>query len=296
MKNEYKVGMFFMLGILVLVIVMDFLGEIPFRSNTKIVYTYFDSVGELREGNAVKIKGLVIGKISSINLENRKLKVTMEVQKNAPVKNDSVASIQLSSLLGTSYINLTFGSDTGALTLGDAPLPSKNPTELNQILTKLDSSIDSLDNALGVFGMLSNNSQEISSIFTNLDTVMDNLATGKGTIGKLVNDDTLYKEVGLAVKELRKASEKLNNSDSTIGKLMNDDRLYVQATKAAEKLNKILKKVNSGKGTLGKLVNDDSLYYDAKNTTLKIEKGVDTLEDLAPVSTLGAILGILTVF
>ena len=78
--------------------------------------------------------------------------------------------------------------------------------------------------------------------------------------------------------------------------LFNDDTLYDQASEAAMNLNSILKKVNSGEGTLGKLVNDDSLYYDAKNTVLKVDKGVDTVEDLAPLGTLGAVLGVMTVF
>ncbi len=261
MKNEYRTGLFFMFGVLVLVFLMDFLGELPFRSNAKSVYTYFDSVGELKEGSQVKLQGLIIGKVSSIELESRKLKVVMDVRKNAPVRSDSAASIQLGSLLGTSYVNLNFGSEKEPLSDGSAPLPSVNPTELNAILTKIDSSIDSLDAALGAFSFLNDNRDKIDSIFTNLDKVTDELASSKGTLGKLINDD----------------------------------QLYLQTTEAATELNDILRKINSGQGTLGKLVNDDSLYYDAKNTTLKIEKGVDTLEDLAPLGTLGSILGVLTV-
>jgi len=81
MKNEYRVGLFFMVGIVVLVFVMDFLGDIPFFSNNKTVYTYFDSLGELRQGNPVKMEGLIIGKVSSIKLEGRQLKVSMDVKK-----------------------------------------------------------------------------------------------------------------------------------------------------------------------------------------------------------------------
>ena len=49
-----------MVGIVVLVFVMDFLGDIPFFSNNKTVYTYFDSLGELRQGNRLKWKGLLL--------------------------------------------------------------------------------------------------------------------------------------------------------------------------------------------------------------------------------------------
>ncbi|MGI9534609.1 MAG: MlaD family protein [Thermodesulfobacteriota bacterium] len=292
MKNEYRVGLFFMIGILVLVFIMDFLGEIPFYSNSRTVYTYFDTLGELREGNPVKLEGLVIGKVSTISLEDRKLKVTMEIDKDAPVKNDSVASIQLTSLLGTSYVNLTFGTADSADYYGNYPLPSIEPTDLNKILSKLDSAIGSIDTALGAFSGFGDDKEGINNIVTNLDIVLEDLASGKGTLGKLIKDDELYNEVTVAMKNLRNITTKLNDSGGTFGKLVNDDQLYDQAAGAATELNEILKKVNSGEGTLGKLVNDDSLYYDAKNTVIKVEKSVDTLEDLAPLGTLGAIFGV----
>ena len=296
MKNEYRVGMFFLVGILVLVFVMDFLGKVPFFSNTKTVYTYFDSIGELREGNPVKLEGLVIGKVSDIKLEQQRLRVDMDIQKDAPVKDDSVASIALTSLLGTSYINLTFGSDTSPLNQGRFPLSSIQPTDLNQILVKLDSAIGSLDSALGVFSGFGDEQESITKIVGNLDIVLEDLAAGKGTLGKLIKDDTLYNETTVAMENLKDITTKLSDSEGTFGKLVNDDELYVQATEAAEQLNQIFTKVNDGQGTLGKLVNDDTLYYEAKNTVIKAEKGIDTLEDLAPLGTLGAIFGVLTFF
>lgn len=296
MKNEYRVGLFFMVGIVVLVFVMDFLGDIPFLSNNKTVYTYFDSLGELRQGNPVKMEGLIIGKVSSIKLEGRQLKVSMDVKKDAPVKTDSIASIQIASLLGTSYVNLTFGSEDTPIYDGDFPLASIEPTNLNKILTKLGTAIGSLDSALGAFSGFGDNEDGLNNIVTNLDTVLEDLAEGKGTLGKLIKEDTLYNETTVAMKNIKNISAKLSDSKGTFGKLINDDTLYVETTEAATNLNEVLKKVNDGQGTLGKLVNDDTLYYDTKNVVLKVEKGVDTLEDLAPLGTLGAIFGVLTLF
>ena len=296
MKNEYRVGLFFMVGIVVLVFVMDFLGDIPFFSNNKTVYTYFDSLGELRKGNPVKMEGLIIGKVSSIKLEDRQLKVSMDVKNDAPVKTDSIASIQVASLLGTSYVNITFGSEDTPFYDGDSPLASIDPTNLNKILAKLGSAIGSLDSALGAFSGFGDNEDGLNNIVTNLDTVLKDLAEGKGTLGKLIKDDTLYNETTVAMKNIKNISAKLSDSKGTFGKLMNDDTLYVEATEAATNLNEVLRKVNDGQGTLGMLVNDDTLYYDTKNVVLKVEKGVDTLEDLAPLGTLGAIFGVLTLF
>jgi len=296
MKNEYRVGLFFMVGIVVLVFVMDFLGDIPFFSNNKTVYTYFDSLGELRKGNPVKMEGLIIGKVSSIKLEDRQLKVSMDVKKDAPVKTDSIASIQVASLLGTSYVNITFGSEDTPFYDGDSPLASIDPTNLNKILAKLGSAIGSLDSALGAFSGFGDNEDGLNNIVNNLDTVLEDLAEGKGTLGKLIKDDTLYNETTVAMKNIKNISAILSDSKGTFGKLMNDDTLYVEATEAATNLNEVLRKVNDGQGTLGKLVNDDTLYYDTKNAVLKVEKGIDTLEDLAPLGTLGAIFGVMTLF
>ena len=296
MKNEYRVGMFFMVGIVVLVFVMDFLGDVPFYSNTKTVYTYFDSLGELREGNPVKMEGLIVGKVSSIELENRQLKVSMKIKKDAPVKTDSIASIQMASLLGSSYVNLSFGSEETPLNNGEFPLASIDPTDLNKVLAKLDTAIGSLDSALGMFGGFGENEENINDIVSNLDIVLEDLVEGKGTLGKLIKDDTLYEETTVAMKNIKNISAKLSDPDGTFGKLINDDTLYVEATEAATNMNEVLEKINDGKGTLGKLVNDDALYYDTQNTILKAEKGIDTLEDLAPLGTLGAIFGVLTLF
>lgn len=330
MRNDLKVGLFVFAALIVLLFVLDFVGEIPFLRNEKEIVAYFDTVAELKEGNPVKMEGVPVGKVKDIKISNGKISVIMSVEEESPVKTDSVASIRLTSLLGTSYVNLTFGSESAPLAKNRDVVQSEPPADLNEILVKLQSAADSMDSAMEVFSSLGENKEDLDKIFSNLNVVLSDLAEGegtlgkllkdeslyneltgtfanindisrsiregKGTFGKLVNDDTLYNDTKTAMRNLSKVSSSLADSKGTIGKLMNDDKLYNEATEAATNLNSILKKVNSGQGTLGKLVNEDDLYYDSKNTIMKVDKGVDTLEDLAPISTLGAIMGVMTVF
>lgn len=330
MRNDLKVGLFVFLALIVLLFVLDFVSDIPFLKSEKDLVAYFDTVAELKEGNPVKMEGVPVGKVSEIKINDGRIAVVMSVEKDAPVKSDSVASIKLTSLLGTSYVNITFGSETAPIAKNMDVLQTTPPADLNEILVKLQSAADSMDSALGVFSSLGENKEDINKIFSNLNVVLSDLAEGegtlgkllkdeslyneltgtfanindisrsikegKGTFGKLLNDDALYNDTKAAMSNLSKVSSNLADSKGTIGKLMNDDKLYNEATEAATNLNSILKKVNSGQGTLGKLVNEDELYYDTKNTVMKVDKGVDTLEDLAPISTLGAIMGVMTVF
>jgi phospholipid/cholesterol/gamma-HCH transport system substrate-binding protein len=327
MRTEAMVGIFFIVGLVILLAVFEFIGEIPFLTRGYSLRSYFKSAGELREGNPVKLQGVEVGKVSKIKIVDGKIEVKMELKEEAPVKKDSVATIRLTSLLGTTYVNLTFGSPKSPIAPPGSILPSEEPADINEILAKVESSVSSIEAIFGAFG---ENKERISSLLENLDSVLAGAAKGEGTIGKLLKDDSLYNEVketfasmnemavsinqgegtlGKLLKDeslynetkktvanLGQLSEKLTNAKGTFGKLLNDETLYDETTEAATNLNSILKKVNKGEGTLGKLVSDDTLYFDAKNAVKKVEKGVDTQEDLAPLSTLGAAFGILTIF
>jgi len=330
MNNQVKVGIFFVVGLLILLAVFDFVGDIPFFRNEYKLRTYFDSIGELREGNPVKLEGYDVGKVSNISVQDRKIEVEFAVNKDIGIRKDSVASINLTSLLGTSYINLTFGSPDSPLAVAGDVLPSQNPADINQILAKVDSAVGSIDGALSGLDVFGANKEQLSNIVNNIDIVLEDVKEGKGTIGKLFKDDSLYNEaqstfanvneittsvkqgkgtIGklftdeslyndakVALTSLGQLSKKISDSDGTLGKLINDDTLYNEATGAATHLNDILEKINTGQGTLGQLVNDDKLYKDAQDTLLKVDKSIDTLDDLAPLGVLGTALGVVTLF
>ncbi|MGQ0792775.1 MAG: MlaD family protein [Deltaproteobacteria bacterium] len=331
MSSEVKVGIFVVVGLAVLLAVFEFVGEIPFLTKDYTLKTYFQSVGELREGNPVKLSGVEVGKVSKIAIEDSKIAVTAKVKEGFMVKQDSVASVRLTSLLGTSYLHITFGSPDSPAAQDSFVLKSEEPADINQILAKVESSISSIQSAFSGFDALGGiDKDKVASIIDNLDKVLAGaergegtfgkllkddalyneakealsninrvaaaINQGKGTLGKLISDDSLYVETKKTMENLGQVASKLNQSEGTLGKLLKDDTLYNEVTGAATSLNKILKKVERGEGTLGKLVVDDSLYFDTKNAVKKVEKSVEIQEDLAPLNTLGAAFGILTLF
>jgi len=330
MNTQVKVGIFFVVGLLILLAVFDFVGDIPFFRNDYKLTAYFNYIGELREGNPVKLEGYDIGKVSTIKVADRRIEVQINVRKEVGIRKDSIASIRLTSLLGTSYINLTFGTPESPLAVKGDVLQSQDPADINEILTKVESAVGSIDGALGGLDVFGANKEQLTNILKNVDIVLEDVKEGKGTIGKLFKDDSLYNEAQMtftnvneittsmkegkgtigkllndeslyddakvALTNLGQLSKKLNTSKGTIGKLINDDTLYIEATGAATNLNLILEKINSGQGTLGQLVNDDSLYRDAKDALIKVDKSIDTLDDLAPLGVLGTALGVVTLF
>ncbi|MBI4228566.1 MAG: MCE family protein [Deltaproteobacteria bacterium] len=330
MSTEFKVGVFFIVGLLILLAVFEFIGGIPFLGREYTLKTYFQSVDELREDNPVKLNGVDIGTVSKIKIADSRIEVIMKIKKGVFIREDSVASIKLTGLLGTSYINISFGSSESPVAAPGSVIASQEPVDINEILGKVESAVGSLDKAFAAFDVLGENKEQITKIINNVNSVLGDLSEGKGTLGKLLKDDSLYEEakgalanindISSSVKEgkgtlgklvtdpslfdetkaamsnLAKLSDSLSTSKGTLGKLLNDDSLYNQANEAATNLNSVLKKINSGQGTLGRLVNDDSLYFDAQNTLKKVDKGVDTAVDLAPLGIIGTSIGVITLF
>jgi len=330
MGNSAKAGLFILLGFILLLFVFEFVGEFPFLEKKNNFKTYFQSVGELREGNPVKFSGVEVGRINKIKIDKNRIEVEFKVDENVPVKKDSTATIRLTSLLGTSYINISFGTPESALASSGEVLNSEEPADLNEILADVQNTVNSIGNTFETFDIFGENKEDVSKLIKNLSIVVTDISEGKGTLGKLVKDeklyndatqtfanineittsiksgqgtlgklvkdDSLYNETQSAMTNLSKFTENISLEGGSLGKLLNDDTLYNEATEAAKNLNSILKKINNGEGTLGKLVNDDSLYLDAQETLQKVDKGVDTVEDLAPLGIVGTVFGVVTLF
>ncbi|HSE83029.1 MAG TPA: MlaD family protein [Thermodesulfobacteriota bacterium] len=327
MRTEILVGIFFIVGLVILLAVFEFVGDIPFLTRQYKLRTYFQSVGQLREGNPVQLQGVKVGEVSEIKIADRRIEVVMRIDKGTPIKKDSVASVRLTSALGTSYVNITFGSPESPIAPPGSVLPSEEPTDINDLLAKVESAVSSIEATFGAFG---ESKEGVNKLLANMNEVFSGAAQGEGTLGKLLKDDSLYNEARGAIAsinkittsiqqgqgtlgklvtdeslynetrdtmaDLGKLADRMTRAEGSFGKLLNDDTLYDQASEAATHMNSILKKVDQGQGTLGKLVHDDSLYYDAKNAVRKVDRGVETQEDLAPLSVIGTAFGVITLF
>jgi len=68
---------------------------------------------QLQEGSDVRLRGVVIGKVDDIQLEDRDVKLTLKILRDYKVPQDAQAYITLKTLLGAKYVDLrvpgTFG-------------------------------------------------------------------------------------------------------------------------------------------------------------------------------------------
>ena len=140
-RIEFLVGLFIILGALgVVSLAVKVSGLNDFGVGPSyVVYADFANVGDLKPGAPVRIGGVKIGQVESINLDNSSFvaKVTMQLSSmydRVPV--DTAASIYTQGLLGSNYISLEPGFSENSLQNGSTLTTTHSAVILEQLIGK----------------------------------------------------------------------------------------------------------------------------------------------------------------
>jgi phospholipid/cholesterol/gamma-HCH transport system substrate-binding protein len=234
--------------------------------------TSFKSIPGLKVGDPVRLAGVDVGTVRDIRVIGARVEVALRVKPGTPVKTDSIATIKLTSLLGTNFVDLTFGSPAAQVAPPGSLLPSSEPPDLNTLLARLNDAAGDIQNlARQVNEGLGKSIEPISSTFQTMDKIAKQIERGEGTLGRLIVDDSLYREIRGVAGNLNQVSQQLAKGQGTLGKLVSDEQLYrdMRALTAdlrgtAASMNRIMTDIDSGKGSLGKLVRDEAFYTEAR--------------------------------
>ena len=188
MNKKMQLGTFFVLGIITLLVLFEVVSGVDFLKKENTYTSYFSSVGELRVGNEVKLSGVEVGRVKAITLSGQNVAVEILIDKDVILKDDSIASINMTSLLGRTYVGITFGSSNSRILSDRGVLLSAKPVDFNSLVTKLDKTVDMFNSQLFEYN------DQIKSILSNLNIIVSNVANSKGTIGQLINDPGIYEE------------------------------------------------------------------------------------------------------
>jgi phospholipid/cholesterol/gamma-HCH transport system substrate-binding protein len=301
------------LVILAAVVTVETLNGWNFFSHGVSASAMFETVQDLKQGDAVKMAGVQIGKVDKIEIEDGKVRVTMAINTDAPVKTDSMASIRFTGLMGQNFVNVDFGTAAGPHIIDGSVLKTVEQPDLNAIMAKLNDAAsgiqnamkgftgDSINNLLGpLTDLIKQNSGNLSATVTNIASITGQIAKGQGTVGKLIFDQTLYNSAMDTVSNLQSAVtsaqlmfNNVTNGQGTIGKLMTDETVYNEMAASMTNLHSILLKINQGNGTVGKLVNNQDFYKNAQLSLQKIDKMADGLEDQGPLEIVSSLVGTL---
>lgn len=138
-KKQTAVGIFVLIGLICLGYLTIKLGKMEiFGSNSYTVNAQFSSVSGLRNGANVEISGVQVGRVSGIELdpETYLAKISMKINNNIVLSDDTMASIKTSGLIGDKFVELTPGGSDEMLAEGSSITDTEPPVDLIALISK----------------------------------------------------------------------------------------------------------------------------------------------------------------
>jgi phospholipid/cholesterol/gamma-HCH transport system substrate-binding protein len=136
-RVELAVGVFVIIGVLALAYLSIKLGRVDFFGGGGYLVTAdFPSVGGLKAGSAVEIAGVEVGRVERIGLADFQARVTLRINSDVRLQEDSIASIKTKGLIGEKFIRISPGGS-------DKPIPPNGrirevepPVDFEELLSK----------------------------------------------------------------------------------------------------------------------------------------------------------------
>lgn len=112
-------GVFSLLGIAALIYLSVRLGRVDFFSSPGYtIYAGFDDVSGLKNGDAVEIAGVKVGKVTGVRLVNNRAQVALRLAVGVAVDADAIAGIKTSGIIGDKYVLIQLGPSSRMLSNG----------------------------------------------------------------------------------------------------------------------------------------------------------------------------------
>lgn len=252
-SNNVLIGAFTLLTTAGIFLFILWLNGVQLNRQFAYYKIIFDgSVSGLSESGPVQYNGLPVGKVIDLRLMERnpnKVVAIIELDARTPIKEDSVAQLELSGLTGVAFIQITGGSEGSALLEArpgqDYPVIRAAPSTLQDLLKSGPETLQSANQLIRDLNkVVTENQKSIAEALDNMNTISAALAGSSDDMSR-------------AIKQLSEASVHLNSLSRNADALLKDDvRLFLTDAReaahsyrlVAEELEAILKQGGPGIG------------------------------------------------
>lgn len=283
-SKEIRIGLFFLLVLIALYFVIQFLKGNDVFQGTATYYAVYPGVEGLAPTSPVSILGLKAGTIDRISYDqiNRKMIVRMKLKKSYKIPAGSVADIYSADILGGKAVKIILSEETDFHRSGDTLLSSVQKDlitlltgelvslkeQIAGLISGLDTTVAHLNEILGT-----ENKQEIREALASLNSSLHQF---NGFIGTL-NDNA--PRIGSILGSVDTLGSKLNTGMNDLNQtLVNLQALSLELkdtglSETVNELTSLVKHLNNPGGSLGQVMNNPDLY----NNITRVLGSVDSL-------------------
>src|SRR5579862_3546704 len=178
LSPESKVGLFVLAGMAILMISILMLGDIHFRPQNYFHAT-FNSIEGITDKSPVKIFGVEVGSVKSVDLDDGRARITIALRKGIPVYKNARVRIRSTGIIGTKFIALDPGKPEPGIPEADQrlhdgdSLKGQDTLSLDELMERVAKSLDDVTGG----GKLGSN---LNATMENLRHITDSLNAALG--------------------------------------------------------------------------------------------------------------------
>ncbi len=319
LATPVKVGLLVVLGLVAFFVFFTFVSGGGMKGKAVTYHAVFTDASGLAPLTQVRVAGIPVGEITSIELVEGRAKINIQVKDSVPVYANARLSKRSESILGDYLLDLGPGAPA---TPGEAPLPSGSEIRdvkeavaleqlfesLNRITADIQAVTRSLREALAgdenalqkivedLERVAATIEKTISGSTEKLDRILDNAEAVSADVRAITRDKD--RDIQQIVTNVRVITEQtrsvLDSVKGIVGSNETDLKESVGGVKDAlaslnrslASLENVSSKIEKGEGTLGKLVADEELAQKVEGTVEDASEFVGRLVRLQTEVTL----------
>lgn len=232
-RNVWQVGLFFNIGLaLVLIVLFSFGGPTYFFSR-KLHYHFNElSAQGLSSGAKVLVAGVNAGTVSSIHVDSGsatvRVDIAIEPKFISSIRGDSYATLATQGVLGDKVVMVQAGSPTQPELKDNSELAARPTVSMDRLMAEGDVFLQHLDQLTLV------------------------ISQWVGGLGSKERSKQIAMDAAQTMRNLAQITERIKHLD------------FDQLNESLKKSSSILGKIDHGNGAIGGLINDPQLYDDVK--------------------------------
>lgn len=282
-----KLGLFTAVTVVVTALLAAVIGNFQFFSHPYEIQAEFTDATGLLTGDVVKAAGVVVGRVSNVEIDDGIALVTLSIDDDVELPAGLYAQIRYRNLVGQRQVNLVGRAasnddltepgtriplsrtepalDLSVLFNGLRPLiRSTSPHDINvvthSLLTAFRGRSDEVETVIGNLDVLSrtvaSRNSQVTSLLRDLNTVTSDLSTRGGELGRtLANLNSLLGQIDASKDDLAAALDNLNDAAVVLRRVVakNDGNIRAEVGDIATLVDAVNDKRKALRGAIEEL-------------------------------------------
>ncbi|MCD6363953.1 MAG: MCE family protein [Synergistetes bacterium] len=293
--REVSLGLVIVLSLLALGTMIFLTGGLPWEKKGYTLTAQFDYVGGLKEGDAVRVAGVKVGKVLSISLKGNKVNVVLLLSPEVKLRKGSVFTIGTSGIVGEKYVDIIPGREGEILAPG-SKVEGVSPQRIEELIKEIRLSAKRFSRVMDDLEKLIGNREFRTSIKESAVRLKEVLLEARESLAKFKKIESelsqkasrLMDELRMTISEnrkgiksvvqnLRSVTLRLKEFAQRFATPQNAERIeetLASIKKAADEISSLAKGFSEGKlpGNLNKMMSDvKSTIEETKRIVSKVK-------------------------